>query len=79
MLIARDWPKGRSVPPVRIVRVDPNMLFQSISFDPRLISFEKKEREEEIRNAGFTGEVRPDHSYQKIINLLEMQRDWPDP
>lgn len=79
MLIARDWPKDRSVPPVRNFRLDPNIVFQSISFDPRLISSEKKQREEEIRKAGFTGEIRPDHSYQKVINLLEMQRDWPDP
>lgn len=79
MLIARAWPKDQSVPEVRKVRVDPNTLFHSISFDPRLIPFEKKEREAEIREAGYTGEIRPDHSYQKIINLLEMQRDWPNP
>lgn len=67
------------MPRVRNVRVDPNTLFHSISFDPRLISFEAKEREAEIRDAGYSGEIRPDQSYQKIVNLLEMRRDWPDP
>jgi hypothetical protein len=79
MLIARAWPRDQSVPQVRNVRVDPNMLFRSISFDPRLISFEKGEREKEVREAGFTGEISHDHSYQKILNLLEMRRDWHDP
>lgn len=79
MLIARSWPKDQAVPQVRNVRVEPNTLFHSISFDPRLISFETKERETEIRDAGYTGEIRPDHSYQKILNLLEMRWDWPDP
>src|SRR3546814_13024685 len=44
MLIARTWPKDQSVPQVRNVRVDPNRLFHSISFDPRLISFRSEER-----------------------------------
>src|SRR3546814_9675504 len=74
MLIARTWPKDQSVPQVRNVRVDPNRLFHSISFDPRLISFEAKEREAEVRDAGYSGEIRPDQSYQKIVNLLEMRR-----
>ncbi|MBD3772284.1 MAG: hypothetical protein IE921_01730 [Rhodobacteraceae bacterium] len=79
MLIALTWPKDQSVPQVRNVRVDPNTFFHSISFDPRLISFEAKEREAEVRDAGYRGEIRLDHSYHKIVNLLEMRRDWPDP
>jgi len=79
LLIARAWPKDKSLPPVRNVRIDPNLLFQSISIDPRLISFEAKEREAELRGAGFEGEIRPDRSYQKVLNLLEMKRDWPAP
>jgi hypothetical protein len=79
MLIARSWPKDQPLPQVRTVRVDPNAIFQCISFDPRLVSFETKEREAEIRAAGFGGEIHHDHSYQKILNLLEMRRDWPSP
>ena len=79
LLIARAWPDDKPVPPVRNVRIDPNLLFQSISIDPRLISFEAKEREAELRDAGFEGEIRPDLSYQKVLNLLEMKRDWAAP
>lgn len=79
MLIARSWPKDQSVPKIRNVRIDPNKLFHSISLDPRLIAFEKLERAAELREAGYTGEIRPDHSYQKVLHLLEMNREWPDP
>ncbi len=79
LLIARAWPQKLIAPDVRNVRVNPNTLFHSISFDPRLISFENKEREMEIREAGYTGEIRFDNTYQKTINLLEMHRAWPDP
>lgn len=79
MLIARSWPEYQPVPKVRSVRIDPNSLFHSISFDPRLIPFERIEREAEVREAGYTGEIRPDHSYQRILNLLGMHRDWSDP
>lgn len=79
LLIARAWPRDRPVPAVRNVRVEPNTLFRTVSIDPRLVSFEAKERETELRNAGFEGEIRPDPSYQKVLNLLEMRRDWPAP
>jgi hypothetical protein len=79
MLIARVWPDDEPVPAVRSVRIDPNVLFRSISVDPRLISFEAKEREAELREVGFNGEIHPDLSYQKVFNLLEMRRDWPAP
>ncbi|SHM74170.1 hypothetical protein SAMN05518668_1351 [Sphingobium sp. YR657] len=79
MLIARDWPRDQPTPQVRNVQIEPSTLFRSVSLDPRLIAFEKKEREAEIRDAGYTGEIIPDHSYQKIFNLLQMQRVWPDP
>lgn len=79
MLIARNWPKDKHVPHARGVQIEPNTLFHSISFDPRLIPFERMEREAEIRDAGYAGAIVPDHSYQKVLNLLQMQRDWPDP
>src|SRR3546814_10368824 len=50
MLIARTWPKDQSVPQVRNVRVDPNRLFHSISFDPRLISFRSEEHTSELQS-----------------------------
>ena len=49
------------------VSFDPNELFDEISVDPRLLGFERNEREEVMRNLGYTGTVtRRDH-YQKII------------
>lgn len=79
LLIARNWPNGEAVPRVRHVRIDPNILFHAISFDPRLQIFEVREREAAFRDAGYAGDVLPDRSYQKILHLLEMSRDWPDP
>jgi len=79
ILIVRNLPKNEAVPRIRPLRVDPNMLFQSISFDPRLVPGIAREREAELRTAGFTGEIRADASYQKILGLLDMHREWPDP
>jgi hypothetical protein len=79
MLIARSWPKNEAVPKVRSVRTDPNKIFLNFAFDPRLVPFERMEREAECRAAGFTGEIRLDENYQKVLHLLEMRREWPQP
>ncbi len=78
MIIARSWPKNQSIPPFRSVRVDPNLLFHEISFDPRLNSAEVREREAELRGAGYSGPFRRDDSYQKILYQCEMRRTWDD-
>jgi len=78
MLIGRDRP-DQPVPDFRVMRIDPHMLFRSISFDPRLTPFEAKEREAELRDAGYKGDIRPDQSYQGMLALLEMKKEWPDP
>jgi len=46
------------------VKVDPNALFTSISFDPRLQPFELNERIAEFREADYTGEILRDLNYQ---------------
>jgi hypothetical protein len=79
MIIARTWPKDTSAPPFRSVRIDPDMLFREISFDPRLNAAEVREREDEFRRAGYGGPFRPDASYQKMLHLLEMRRSWEGP
>ncbi|BBB10638.1 hypothetical protein [Sphingopyxis sp. EG6] len=79
MLISREWSQDQPVPDVRAMRIDPNMLFRSISFDPRLQPFEANERASELREAGYEGEIRPDLSYQGMLGLLEMKTEWPDP
>lgn len=79
LLIGRR--RGDAAPQLKVrpVRIDPNVLFTSISFDPRLQSFEVREREAEVRAAGFVGEVRTDQSYQRVLWQLSMLQDWPDP
>lgn len=79
LLIARAWGKNETPPLVRPMRIDPEVLFTSVSFDPRLQTSEVREREAELREAGYQGEVRADPSYQKIVWQLAMKRDWPDP
>ncbi|MNL85043.1 hypothetical protein D3C87_2132160 [compost metagenome] len=64
---------------VRHLDIDPNTLFQSVSFDPRLAEGERREREAELRDAGFIGPVVKDDSYQGALFQLLMDRDWVDP
>jgi hypothetical protein len=78
ILIDRTKPSA-DVPSIRLLNFDPNETFLTVSVDPRLVSFEAKEREQEIRDAGFAGEVKRDDSYQKVLSLLEMHRDWDQP
>lgn len=79
LLIDRSWKREAPVSQVRSVRIDPDQLFTSICFDPRLTEGEAKEREAELREAGYTGEITRDLSYQKEMYLLQMMQDWPDP
>lgn len=79
MLIGREWSQDQPMPDVRVMRIDPNMLFRSISFDPRLQPFEAKERAAELLAAGYEGEIHTDLSYQGMLGLLEMKTEWPDP
>jgi len=79
LLIDRSWKRDNPAPKVRPVRIDPNALFTSISFDPRLQDGEANDRAAVFRDAGYTGDIVRDHSYQKQLYLLAMMRDWPDP
>jgi hypothetical protein len=64
---------------IRSFPIDPNALFTEVSFDPRLISFERREREQKLRSLGFTGPMREDQSYAKVFTLIPMAKGWPDP
>ena len=78
LLIARRCAQNEAAPPVRTVRIDPNAVFNSISFDPRLQPFETREREAELREAGYEGKIVQDENYQKILHQIMMIRDWDD-
>lgn len=79
LLIKRKWDHNAVSQHFMNVRVDPNALFTSISFDPRLEPFEAIQREAELKGAGFSGEIKRDDSYQKVLSQLMMNRDWVDP
>jgi hypothetical protein len=64
---------------IRHFDIDTNTLFQSVSFDPRLTEYERREREAELKDAGYTGPVTVDDSYQGALFQLLMDRDWVDP
>lgn len=57
-------PKGSSVFKVKI---DPNSIFEEITFDPRLIEFERKERIRDFEELGFTGTFGESNLYQSVI------------
>jgi hypothetical protein len=79
LLIGRSSRPGEPSPRFRCFGIDPNSLFTSITFDPRLLPFEVNERDAEFREAGYTGEISRDFSYQMVLSQLVMMQDWPDP
>ncbi len=79
LLISRKWDRDAASPSIKNVKVDPNALFSSISVDPRLELFETIEREAELKDAGYSGEIKRDYSYQKVMSQLMIERDWTDP
>ncbi len=56
------------VPGTKIMRVrmDPNALFDEVTFDPRLESFERREREAVARDLGYTGNIIESDLYHRI-------------
>ena len=49
------------------VAIDPNRIFDEISLEPRLVTFERLEREADIRARGYSGPVRVSELYQRIL------------
>ena len=64
---------------VRSFAVDPNSLFVEVSFDPRLMPFERSERGQKLRSEGYAGAIRHDPSYVAAYTLVPMENGWPDP
>jgi len=79
LLVGRSWANDDATLDLRHVRIEPNSLFTSVSFDPRLQPAEAIEREAELRALGYTGKIVRDESYQKVAGIVEMLHDWPDP
>jgi hypothetical protein len=63
--------------PLLRVQIDPNEVFEEITFDPRLVEFERLERETAMRSMKYAGAVNTSDLYQPI--LMEVMLDIPNP
>lgn len=64
---------------IRQFKVDSDALFTEVAFDPRLMTFEQRERAGKLRSRGFKGTIIEDPAYNNVFNLIPMKSDWPDP
>ncbi len=71
LFIQRDIQPTR---PLLQVQIDPNTLFDEVSFDPRLDEFERREREDVVRNLGFTGIINNNDLYQRILLQISIDK-----
>jgi hypothetical protein len=49
------------------VPINPNEVFEEIAFDPRLATFERREREAIIRSLEYTGKITETGLYQRTL------------
>ncbi len=63
--------------PLLRVRIDPNEVFDEITFDPRLVELDRLERETTIRSVNYGGAVNRSDLYQPT--LMEVMLDIPNP
>ncbi|MEK7994687.1 MAG: hypothetical protein AAB403_12860 [Planctomycetota bacterium] len=68
-------PHGRKEP-VFFVDIRPNEVFEEVSFDPRLIAFERMERTAQARQSGYSGPVTLDGSYQGALFEIVLEEHW---
>ena len=67
--------KSEAADPLFRVGIDPNEVFDEMTFDPRLEIFERRERETLIRELGYTGPFRESGLYERV--LLEVGLSKP--
>ena len=60
------------------VQIDPNRLFTKIEFDPRLITFERREREAKARELGYEGEFGSAEETIEIVWGVELPKGWEE-
>lgn len=58
------------------VQIDPNRLFSKVEFDPRLVTFERREREAKARELGYSGEVGGAEETIQILWDVELPNGW---
>lgn len=54
------------------VQIDPNALFDEVTFDPRLEIFERRERESVAKNLGYTGNIVESYLYARIELVVQL-------
>lgn len=63
---------------IALADVNPNVVFQEVWFDPRLVEFERLEREGRIRALGYAGAVTVDTSYYKTLVDVPLPKHWDE-
>jgi hypothetical protein len=66
-LIYVDHQQNQSQLGLLRIPIDPNDLLDEIIFDPRLATFERKEREDEAQKLGFSGSIGTSDLYQNVL------------
>jgi hypothetical protein len=56
------------------IPIDPNALYDEITPEPRLVTFERLEREVEIRAWGYAGPIRVSELYQRVLLDVHLGR-----
>lgn len=60
------------------IPIDPNEIFEEVTFDPRLIDFERIERETVARNLEYRGPIRESQLYQGVDIQLLLPNGWKE-
>jgi hypothetical protein len=75
LIVVRRTSNSTDSGPLLRIKIDPNAVFDQITFDPRLEIFERKERETMIKNLGYAGPFCESQLYQGVI--LQVFLDGP--
>ena len=69
---------GLAASDILYVPFDPNYVIQEVEFDPRLITFESREREEQARKLGYTGQFSERSEAIGIFFHVVLPDGWGD-
>lgn len=57
---------------------EPNAVFEEVTFDPRLITFEREERKANARKLGYKGPFRDSMLYQGVLLQVPLKNGWKE-
>jgi hypothetical protein len=64
--------------PLMQIPVDPSSIFDEVTFDPRLETFEQREREAVARSLNYKGPVRRSDWYTVILLQVILPNGWKE-